>query len=426
MHENIVYEICKYLTDREKLQFLSANKRYCSLKNKVLYDTLTFDSDIIRKLPYYNSLTRIILRKYNSNGDLFSEDDSLSDDKDFNAISNKKFIVHLPTNIKYLQFFHTDTPSNIIFVPSKITNIYVSTCYTDSFNYLESLNLEYVKCFRTWTIINKHNFSILLKCINLEKIELRGNIDDNVPFNNLLSTCHNLRKIKILYFGQELKNSLELCSNLDTIDFKHYFNQDVVDSFKSCYNLRKLILGDTFNKKIIGAFDFNYKIEIINLGSMFNMPVRGAFDHNPKLRELFFGIKFNQELTNAFDYNPLLENVSLGKFDKKLNNVFDHCPLLQKIKIESSMSHGLKYAFRLCPILKEVILLGDFNSKLVGVFDHNHILSKVILGNAFNKSLENTFNFCPLLSEIKVGKNFDKPYDHFMITHPNIIVRKNK
>lgn len=219
MNVDIVCEICAYLSDQDKIHFLSVNKWFCLIKSKMLYTTPIDISHRTNLLSYYDNFVNIRL---------------------INQHCMCKIII--PKNARSVEIIGI----NYIVLPNQhhIDTLIINT-YNNVNDLLQYMDLTAIKNLYVHRSVSTH-IDLINECSNLETLNLSG-------FFNKLNN-HWVNRIK---FGPKLKS----------LTMGDQFDEKIVRLFDRCENLEIISLGLNFDQCMYSSFYNNLKLSKIYLSS---------------------------------------------------------------------------------------------------------------------------------------------------------------
>lgn len=187
MDQDIIKEICSYLSNKNILHFLSITKQHHQIKKFI---TFNISKNNIARAASYNKIYK-----------LFYYDSFIS-----MKLSKLKIkpnsTLYLPKNISHLFFDSTAIPENITFIPNKIHTITIGTKYS-IINRAKSIDFSYVKHLTINRLLDCH-LPIIELCSNLESIQILSSrlaISDNLFLHmTKLCTIDICEKIDNIYY----------------------------------------------------------------------------------------------------------------------------------------------------------------------------------------------------------------------------------
>lgn len=413
-----ICNICEYLSDRDKINFLSISRKFTKLKKCVTYDTLIFNSDQMRALPYYDNFINIKLIDY--------------DQKNFNTVT-----IILPRKIKHLHFVSSELPLQHKFNYRSVESITVKACVqftglfmcdiknltiydTTSANFCilqDCKNLKYLKIISCNFRIPTYIFDF---CPNIETIIFSNNIYYYSP-DRLFKRCTKIKKIVLfdVLRGQITKKFFLTHSRIQDITFGDNFNDNVLGMFDSCEDLQILNFGNAFDQNMLGVVDNLKFLRKIIFGDCFNQSLKFVLKNNNLLETIKFGFNFNQDITNTFDYCCQLKSIEFGhNFNKPIGRALNSCKLIEKIYF--GVEFNQQVIFETHTQLKILIFGNNFNQPIQNSFRQCYSLEKVEFYLMFNQQIEHAFDNCQKLKQIRFGVHFNFPIGSTFMVCPEL------
>lgn len=268
---DIIKQICKFLSNRNKNNYLSINKFYYKIKLSVTFDDPVLMSNyFLCDLIYYDSFTNLImdtiiflLETYDNDGDFYQQPSSYI---------IKKY-AYLPKNIKKIRYDLNDRSGLILIMNSN-------------------------------TIID---------------LTFGENFDQ--PITNFIPST-------VIYltfmFGFNQSIAYAIPNGVRRLTFGYRFNQPIINAIPD--NVRRLTFGNHFNQPILGAIPKNVK-HLTFIGD-FNQPIIGAIPKSVRYLTLD-SYAFNQPIIGAIPFG--LKNLTIRKRYKISQQMKSMIPIIKYV-----------------------------------------------------------------------------------------------
>lgn len=290
LNSDICIYLCEYLSNRDKLNFLSSSKHLHQLKIHVLFHEMVYvgfnkrkhGSKITTALTYYNNFTNVYSR-------------------DTNIIQFPSKMINLEL---YNNFNSEIKPQSI---PQSVKKIIFGDKY-DSPIYASVLPESLLELI--FSPYGNFNQPIVLPQ-NLTRLELGFNFNQLIitlppcltdltfgyMFNQPIGPEVIPSSVRNLTFGHNFNQSIQKILPIGIINLKFgtRFNQPI--EFQSIpSSVTNLSFGNDFNQSIQYLNSLN--ITELRFGNDFNQPINTCL--GPCIRYLYFGKKFNQTLERKY------------------------------------------------------------------------------------------------------------------------------
>lgn len=437
MNHNVANKICSYLSDKERIRFISINKSFNLFKKFISYETTITSKN--SNITYFDNFVNFKITNYNTQipknvKRLYVESDVDLDSIDFNSYK----IDTLTFNTKY------NFTKNITLDATCIKNITIHNMDWLFLDFLKlCINLEQITIISCLIIITedifKHNQK--LNKIITSRLEylmhVYHRLTPKITIGVIINMTNNPTKSKIIkfYSGHEVSykyifdrflnknmDNETLLSQYDKFNFVilDYGINRTKNYDLDHYNLILFTFDDVIaNKKYLHEVTFSY---------MFNKPITNMFDRCDSLKKITFGHIFNQSINNIFDYCPQLSEVNFGhQFNQSVNNIFDFCPQMTTVRFGNDFNQPVDNIFNFCPQMTTVRFGDKFNQSIDNIFKFCPKIILVQFGCDFNQSIKYTFKSCPELQVVEFGYYFNRCITNAFDNCPKLkLVRTSK
>uniref|UniRef100_A0A6C0C7W4 F-box domain-containing protein n=1 Tax=viral metagenome TaxID=1070528 RepID=A0A6C0C7W4_9ZZZZ len=432
--------LCTFLSNIDKLNFLSVSKKYHGIKNVVSFED-EVNMAYVSHLWYYNSFCNVrICKSFEDNDDLevsnvmypkniarlklYNYKTTLNIPKsvtDLTCVLHKNISAYIPHGIKYLTFSCCDPENNIYIdghIPNTVTHLTINSnsnyrCLNSRVTINDDIDIKkYIpKSVTNLTITYVSKFAgdiIPDSVIDLHISRFLNDTWDGIPHTvKNLRICKgtlpptvpiNLTRLRIDY-GHDVSLGAHNFNYLTHLSLNDTFNMTINENHLPL-TLTHLTLGDDFNQSI--EFCNPHHLQSLILGDKFNQPIKTTF---PSLAFLQFGHDFDQLLSpqqipnvthlrfgTSFNQNVTIPTkVTHLTFGDKFNKYLDRIP-------ESVTHLTVGYYFRF-----------DYHIKLP-----MNIIS-LTYSDLYGRPINNIMN--PHVKFLKFGKYFSCPLPLHLLTH---------
>lgn len=340
--------VCEYLTDLDKVLFLSSNKHLHKLKHQVWFD-LSTKLKYIRRSPYKNRFRSAIINAdkiFDLYKELNDRDNYYSGNKYIDLPNLQKLTIQINTNEKKIlygdQNFHKLNIKILIFEDNCGSDWgshqHKISCELPSSIIKFSTNSDNILCKFKYLPKNIEELNCSVPDLDLSGIpkiksisNMKGTLDKKIISKSLKQLSfgfyHNINHdlidglscdtLEHIYNVPTLKNII-LPPTIINLSFSSYFNEEILFGAIPS-NVKKIKIRNWFEQKINQNVLPN-GLKILHLGTYFNHEILSGTIPNTVV-DLKLGNRFNQMLHRK-NIPEHIQKLKLGNdFNQNLNNI---------------------------------------------------------------------------------------------------------